>query len=147
MSDSTIPEFMRDLNVDAVAWTQARDGDYLLLLDPASRANYDVFVIEGVPTHVDATMHAYTKRVQGHEEFPSSYRKAANRVFNQAAWQVWRDFTERPINDALTAIAVNCDDAFSLLSTMPDNNDRECLTAMISAIKDRQVELCKLVLP
>jgi hypothetical protein len=93
MSDSTIPAFMRDLNVDAVAWSEARDGDFLLLRDPASRASYDVFVIDGVVRHVDGTMQAYTKRVQGNEtDFPSSFTRARCRVFNPAAWQVWRDF-------------------------------------------------------
>ena len=94
MPDQTIPEFIRDANVDAVGWREAVDGDYLLLRDPNSRAlsMADAYVIDGVPTWDDAgNLVAYSRRVQGHGT-EGSYRKACNRVFSCTAFQVWRDF-------------------------------------------------------
>lgn len=94
MTDSTIPAFMRDLNVDAVAWCEARDGDFVLLRDPASRVDADVFVIDGKVTFTsEGAMHAYTRRVQGNfAPGSTSYTKASNRAFDSECWQVWRDF-------------------------------------------------------
>jgi hypothetical protein len=119
-TESTIPTFMRDFNVDAISWSEARDGDYLLLRDPASRgmALADAFRIDGVAKiQPDGTMHAYTVKVQGSEDASNSvYRSARNRIFDSACWQVWRDFgavitvdaelteVRRLIVDTITAI-------------------------------------------
>lgn len=100
-TNTFIPAFLAEANVDAVAWSEARDGDYLLLRDPASRALTlaDAFRIDGVVSfgvHGKGTMTCYTVRVQGNEAYSWSFRKPANRIFNSASWQVWRDFGANP---------------------------------------------------
>lgn len=105
MSDLSIPAFLAGLNVDAVSWSEARGGDYILLRDPASRALTlaDAFVICGEPKHTGSSMQAYTLRMQGNEAVGSwAFRKAAIRQFDSACWQVWRDFGDTRTNTHVT---------------------------------------------
>lgn len=91
--DTTIPAFLQDSNVDAVAWKEASDGDYILLRDPKGRAHYSVWQIDGVPTFdEDGVLHAFTRTVQfmGNQ---SNYPDAGGRrSFQSEVFQVWRDF-------------------------------------------------------
>lgn len=98
--DTTIPSFMRDLNVDAVAWREARQGDFVLLLDPQGRANYDVFRLMDAPTFSpdspNGVMRVATIRVQAHDGVINNLDSMLfTRDFSRECWQVWRDFGPR----------------------------------------------------
>lgn len=90
-----IAEWLTQPYVDAVPWREAADGDLVLLRDPSTRglALADAYVIDGVPTYDrEGNLDAYTRRVQGDPELTWSYRKAARRIFNGSAFQVWRNW-------------------------------------------------------
>jgi hypothetical protein len=80
-------------NLDAINWRDARDGDFIMRLEPARRVE-GCYVIDGVPLYTNgAAIVAWCKRVDGDPDSPA-VRSAVKREFTCGLFQVWRDFSK-----------------------------------------------------
>ena len=91
---------------DGQAWRKAIDGDYLMLRDPAARAEGPVYLIDGVPAwRADDTMSVHARLYAiGSNRIPTGWDVGAGNwpqgpslmEFSPACWQVWHDFELQP---------------------------------------------------